>query len=164
MKRDIEFSGIWAIVFDVDGVFTDGRLLVTEEGHLLRTMSTRDGYAIKRALAAGIKIAVITGGNSEGVRKRLSGLGIEEVYLGVADKLPVLRSLSEAWGIRREAIAYVGDDMPDYACMKWSGMAICPADAVSEIQILSHYITAAKGGKGCVREVIECILKEKGKW
>lgn len=151
-------------MFDVDGVFTNSQLLLTEDGHMLRSMSTRDGYAVKMALKENYGITVITGGNSEGVRKRLSRLGVQNIYIGIEDKLTVLRDVITSKNLNRNEILYMGDDLPDFSVMKEVGVPCCPGDAVAEIKACSKIITAANGGEGCVREIIEKVLKMQSKW
>ncbi len=158
------FKEVEAMVFDVDGVFTDSGLLVTEEGQLLRRMNTRDGLAVKIALASGMRIGVITGGTSEGVRLRLKALGVKELYLGVSEKKTVLEKILRNWNVRPENTLYMGDDIPDISCLNYVGIPVCPADAVEEVKEVSKYVSIHKGGAGCVREVIERVVKSMGLW
>jgi len=158
------FQNITHFIFDVDGVFTNSQVLLTEEGNLLRSMTTRDGFGVKMALRNGLGISVITGGNSNGVRKRLSGLGVSSIYTGVEDKISVLADLVQSEKIDREQLLYMGDDLPDIEAMKAVGTACCPSDAVPEIKECAHYIASAKGGEGCVREIIEKVLKMQSLW
>jgi 3-deoxy-D-manno-octulosonate 8-phosphate phosphatase (KDO 8-P phosphatase) len=127
-------------------------------------MDIKDGYAIKAALASGIKIMVITGGRSKGVVDRLKGLGIREVYAGVSNKLEKFEDLVDIFELDPEGILYMGDDIPDMEVMKRVGMPCCPADACPEIKEISLYISPLDGGEGCVRDVIEKILKLQGNW
>ncbi|NBB88950.1 MAG: HAD hydrolase family protein [Bacteroidetes bacterium] len=151
-------------VFDVDGVFTNSQLLLTENGDLLRSMSTRDGLSIKIALRMGYGISIITGGKSNGVRKRLSGLGVSSIYTDVEDKLTVFKDLIESENINREQVLFMGDDLPDIAPMQRAGLACCPFDAAEEIKKIADYITASGGGKGCVREIVEKVLRIQSNW
>lgn len=164
MNQLEKFAEIETFIFDVDGVFTDSTLLVLESGRLLRQMNTRDGYAVKVALAANYRIAVITGGTSEGVNIRLANLGIPHVFSGVQNKLAVYEKYILDHSLDEEKILYMGDDLPDYEVMRRVGFATCPADAVPEIRQLATYISPLKGGQGCVRDVIERSLKIAGKW
>lgn len=164
MNQLEQFAQIDTFVFDVDGVFTDSNLLVLESGRLLRQMSTRDGYAVKVALAAGYRICIITGGTSEGVNIRLRNLGIPHIFSGVQNKLVVYEQYIREHSLDEEKILYMGDDLPDYEVMRRVGLATCPADAVAEIRQLANYISPFKGGQGCVRDVIEHSLKIAGKW
>ncbi|MDO8366607.1 MAG: HAD-IIIA family hydrolase [Saprospiraceae bacterium] len=160
-----KMKAVRAFVFDVDGVFTNNDLLVTEAGEFLRTMNVRDGQAIKWAVAAGYSIGIITGGASEGVKKRFTHqLGISEYYSGIQDKLVAFQSFMQRSGIQSTEICYMGDDLPDIPPMRKSALACCPADAVPEVMATCDYISTQRGGEGCVRDVIEKVLKLQGKW
>lgn len=164
MKDSSLFKNIKTLVFDVDGVFTDTRIMISEKGEFLRTMNTRDGYAIKLAKRAGIKMAVITGGTSIGVQNRLKDLGIDHIYSGVLDKKPVLEKIVSEQGWSLDNLLYIGDDLPDIPCIMMAGIGACPADAVPEVKAVSDYISTKKGGDFCVRDLIEQILKHQDKW
>lgn len=151
-------------IFDVDGVLTDGVVNVTSNGELVRNMHTKDGYALKIAVNAGYNICIITGGNNEGVRVRLNGLGIKDIYLGAHNKLEQFYEYTSKYNLNPENILYMGDDIPDFPVMKKVGLPCCPKDAVPEIQDISLYVSQKKGGKACVRDVIEQVLKVQGKW
>ncbi|MBC7774171.1 MAG: HAD hydrolase family protein [Phycisphaerae bacterium] len=154
-----------AFVFDVDGVLTNNELLVTEAGEYLRTMHVRDGQALKWAMAAGYPIAFITGGTSEGVKKRITQhLGISEYYSGVSDKTVAFQSFMQRTGIFSTEICYMGDDLPDIPPMRKSALACCPADAVPEVMAVCDYISPLPGGACCVRDVLEKVMKIQGKW
>ncbi len=159
-----QLSAVRLLVLDVDGVLTDNNILCTEEGQLLRTMHIRDGYAMYTALQEGLQIIIITGGNSNGVTIRLKNLGNIEVFTGIRNKLPVLKKYCEDNNFLPEEVLYMGDDILDISVMEWSGSSACPKDAVPEVKAISQYICNHKGGKGCVREVIEIILKHQNKW
>lgn len=158
------FTHIDTLIFDIDGVLTNSHVLITEQGHLLRSMSVRDGYAMRQALDAGLHIAIITGGNSEGVTKRLKGLGITDIYANVRHKPDAFDELVLTYNLNKNNVLYMGDDVPDLEVMQQVGLPTCPADAVPEIQSICKYISPYKGGDGCARDVIEKILKLKGKW
>ena len=158
------FQPVKAFVFDVDGVLTDATVQVTEAGDMLRTMSIRDGYALQLAVKKGYKVWVISGGKSEGVRIRLNRLGITEVHLDVRNKTSVLNKLVKDSDGNFANLLYMGDDIPDHAVMQLCGLPCCPADAVAEVKQVSKYISPLAGGKGCVREVIEKVLKLNGDW
>ncbi|WP_164112838.1 MULTISPECIES: KdsC family phosphatase [Sphingobacterium] len=157
-------KNIKCVVLDVDGVLTNGEILVTESGDQLRTFNVKDGYAIQYATQQGLLIFVITGGRSQGVLSRLEGLRVSEIHLGVSDKLGLLQDLAIHYGLSFTEIAFIGDDMPDYTCMQQVSAAIAPADAVEDIKKLSHYVSSKKGGEGVVREIIEKILRLQDKW
>ncbi|MEL4308914.1 KdsC family phosphatase [Joostella sp. CR20] len=155
---------ITTFIFDVDGVLTDGTITITTDGQLLRSMNVKDGYALKTALNKGYNVCIISGGNNEGVRARLRGLGITDIHLGVHNKIDTLDEYFDIYNIKAENALYMGDDIPDYHVMKMVGMPCCPNDAVAEIKEISKYISHKQGGKGCVRDVIEQVLKVQGKW
>ena len=159
-----DFARVRALLFDVDGVMTDSSVLVTEAGELLRTMSIRDGYALQRAARSELRVAVITGGASVGVRERLSALGIADYYSGVREKLPTARGYLERHGIPPSAALYMGDDLPDVPAMRYVGLACAPADACPEALAAASYVSARAGGAGCVREVIEHVMRAQSTW
>ncbi len=158
------FKKIKTFIFDVDGVLTDGNLLVTETGELLRIMNSKDGYAMKHAIEKGYKICIITGGKSNSVVLRLNGLGINDVFYKVEDKVPVLNDYISKNGLNPDEVLYMGDDMPDYEVMQMVGLPTCPQDAVSDIINISTYVSPIKGGEGCVRDVIEKVMKLHDLW
>ena len=155
---------ITTFVFDVDGVLTDGSIQIGTNGEMLRTMHTKDGYAMKTALQQGFNICIISGGNNEGVRSRLQGLGVTDIYLGAHDKTEQLDEYFDIYNIKPENVLYMGDDIPDFPVMKLVGLPCCPQDAVKEIKEISKYVSHKKGGQGCVRDVIEQVLKVQDKW
>lgn len=159
-----KFLQIQTFIFDVDGVLTNNEILVTEGGEMLRVMNIRDGYAMKQALKNGFRIAIITGGKSMGVVQRLGNLGIRDIFTGIEDKLAVYEDLLEKYELIEEQILYLGDDLPDYHVMRRVGLPVCPADAVPEIKAIAQYISPLKGGEGCVREVIEKVMKLRNCW
>lgn len=155
---------IKCFVFDVDGVLTDGQVLALESGEQARSFCIKDGYGIERALLAGYHVAIISGGSQEGVRKRLQFLKIQHIHLGVKDKIPVFNQLCSDLGIRPEEVLYMGDDLPDYDVMKLAGFPCCPVDAIQEVKDVSLYVSSKEGGQGCVREVIERVMKVQKTW
>jgi 3-deoxy-D-manno-octulosonate 8-phosphate phosphatase (KDO 8-P phosphatase) len=159
-----QLKDVKAFVFDVDGVLTDNKVLVNEDGDLLRSFHIRDGQGIKYALAAGYPIGIITGGRSKGVMRRLNALGIEHVYAGTTDKLPAFVEFLHTHKLTASDVLYIGDDLPDLVIMKQAGMAVCPDDAVVEVKAVSDYISQLRGGDGMVRDIIEKVLKVQGKW
>ena len=159
-----QLKSVKCVVLDVDGVLTNGNILVTEEGNQLRTFNVKDGYAIQYAIKQGVDIFVITGAKSEGVKLRFQGLGVKETFLGISNKLALLESLLDQYNYTMQDVLFIGDDMPDYACMQQAGVAISPADAVEDIKKLSHYVSKLKGGEGVVREILEKMLRLQGKW
>lgn len=151
-------------IFDVDGVLTNGMLTIMPDGELLRHMNVKDGYAMKNALNKGYRVCIISGGTNEAVKSRLSALGIEDIYLGAHDKIKQYKELVKKYNLKPENVLYMGDDVPDYPVMKLVGLPACPNDAVQEIQAVSKYISNKKGGEGCVRDVIEQVLRVQNKW
>ncbi|MCB0528745.1 MAG: HAD-IIIA family hydrolase [Lewinellaceae bacterium] len=159
-----KIASVRAFVLDVDGVLTNNDLLVMENGDLLRTMSVRDGQAIKWAIQAGYPVAIITGGKSPGVRKRLTGLGIEEYYSDVLDKWEALQAFMSRTNTLVSEICYMGDDLPDLPVLRKVVLSSCPNDATVEVRDICDYVSPVKGGHGCVRDIIEKVLKVQEKW
>ena len=157
-------NNITTFVFDVDGVLTNGSVQVTTEGDLIRTMSVKDGYALKQAVKAGYTVCIISGGKNEGVRTRLRELGITDIYLGIDDKVEQLDEFFDIYDIKAENVLYMGDDIPDMYPMKLIALPTCPQDAVPEVKEVSKYISHKNGGDGCARDVIEQVMKVQGKW
>lgn len=155
---------IKAILLDVDGVLTNGILLLTESGEQLRQFNIKDGYALQLAVKRGLKLAALSGARSKGVEYRLKGLGIEDVFLGLDSKIEVYNKYVLENNLSPEQVLFVGDDMPDLQVMKLAGLAVCPADAIEEIKAISHYISPKNGGEGCVRDIIEKVLKIQNLW
>ena len=161
------FQQITTFVFDIDGVMTDGSVNVLETGEHYRTFHIRDGYALERAVQAGYRICVITGGKHEGVRKRLQNLKIHDVFMGSGgnSKLQIYQDWLNQVQIPENNILYMGDDLPDYEVMIRSELfSTCPADACDEILSIANYISQKNGGKGAVRDVIEQVMRAKGEW
>jgi 3-deoxy-D-manno-octulosonate 8-phosphate phosphatase (KDO 8-P phosphatase) len=159
-----KMKAIRAFVLDVDGVLTNNEVLITEAGELLRTMNVRDGQAIKWAIEKGYRVCIITGGRSEGVIKRLSTLGITDIYSGQSDKLPVFQQFLAQYRLSPFEICYMGDDLPDLPPMRKAGLRACPNDAVHEVQAVAEYVSPFAGGMGCVRDVIEKVMKIREDW
>lgn len=157
-------KNITTFIFDYDGVFTNGTVLLTESGDQLRTANVKDGYALQLAVKKGYRIAIISGGKSEAMRKRLSGLNITDIFIGVEHKIHVYHDYLEKNNIQNNEVLFMGDDIPDFQIMKVAGVATCPSDAAEEIKALAHYISHFKGGEGCVRDIIEQVMKIQGKW
>jgi 3-deoxy-D-manno-octulosonate 8-phosphate phosphatase (KDO 8-P phosphatase) len=158
------FSKINTFVFDVDGVMTDGSLLVMPNNEFLRTMDIKDGYALQLAVKAGYHVFVITGSHSIPVAHRLRYLGIKEFHQKVKDKKECLNQLLGKYSLTVNTVLFMGDDMPDVVVMQSVGISCCPADAAIDVLKMAHYISPKNGGKGCVRDVIEKVMKLQGKW
>ncbi len=152
------------LILDVDGVLTDGRLSYSGEGYEPKTFFVQDGYAIKLWQRCGGGVAIISGRQSWPVTQRAKELGIEQVHLGIDDKITAYEKVIASIGCNDEAVAYVGDDLPDLAPMKRCGFAVAVANAVGEVKRVADYITRRPGGAGAVAEVIELLLRKQGKW
>ena len=163
MERDI-FKTIKAFAFDVDGVLTDGGIQVTPEGDFIRRYNSKDGFVLSYALKKGYQVAIITGGRGNTLKVRFDMLGIKHVYLNCMAKLEALHDLMDKLGLAPEEILYMGDDIPDINPMMHVGMPVCPADAAPEVINISRYVSQFKGGEGCVRDVVEQVLRARGDW
>ncbi len=148
----------------MDGVLTDGSLLVNEENKWLRRMNIKDGYALQLAVKCGYRIVVISGSDASPVRERLFKLGVKDVFMNVNDKENFLKNYLLENALDKSETLFMGDDIPDYQCMLSAGFACCPADAAIEIKKISSYISPVGGGCGCVRDVIEKVMKLNNNW
>lgn len=151
------------VVFDVDGVLTDGGIFIASDGSEHKVFNSRDGHGMKMLQESGVAIAVITGRSSPAVMHRMSGLSITHLYQGQQDKLPAFRALVENLGLRPEQVACVGDDVVDLPMMRRCGLAIAVGDAHDLVKEHAHWITARDGGRGAAREVCELIMRAQGK-
>jgi 3-deoxy-D-manno-octulosonate 8-phosphate phosphatase (KDO 8-P phosphatase) len=158
------FKKITTFVFDVDGVLTDGTVLVLAEGLQARRMTIKDGFALQMAAKNGYRLLVVSGSNSPQVGQRLEKLGISDVHMSILDKQKFVAEYIEANSLTAEEILYMGDDLPDMPAMAIVGLPCCPADAVNEVKEAAQYISPLKGGHSCVRDVIEKVLKLNDKW
>ncbi len=159
-----DLTKIRALVFDVDGVLSAETIQMNDEGVLMRSLNTKDGYALRLAVNEGLHVAIITGAHEEAIRRRYEALCIEDVFLGSAVKTVALRRLLEKYELSADEVLYMGDDIPDYEVMRQVGLPCCPADAAPEIRDISTYVSHKDGGLGCVRDVVEQVLKAQGKW
>jgi len=166
MKKNYKelLADITTFVFDVDGVFTDNTILVTTDGELLRKMSVSDGYAVKTAIQKGYNICIITGGTNAGVKERLRGLGVTDFYMGANHKADPLGEYLEVFKIDPGSVLYMGDDLPDIPPMQMVALACSPQNAVPEVKAISDYVSHKSGGEGCVRDIIEQVMKVRGDW
>lgn len=151
-------------IFDYDGVMTDGRVILLHEGQPLRSANVKDGYILQLIVKLGYNVVIISGGLSRSMENRLDMLGIRDVFLGVKNKKEVLTEYLAGKKIDPRNVVYMGDDIPDYEVMKMVGIPVCPADAAEEIKSISIFISDRKGGDGCVRDIVEQVLKVQGKW
>ncbi len=159
-----ELLNVKAFVFDVDGVLSRDLSPLDENGEPMRTANVKDGYAIRIAISKGYPIALISGARNENIRKRYNNLGIKHIYLAAKDKKICFNEFLSIHNIKAENVLFMGDDIPDYDLMILSGIPTCPADAVNEIKTVSKYISDRNGGEGCVRDVIEQVLRAAGIW
>lgn len=164
MSYITRLKDISTIILDLDGVLTDGSVLVTESGEQLRRMFIRDGYAMQLAAKMGYVLMVISGGNSQTVVGRLEKLGVQEIHIGAKNKVELIEKLLSQYQKSWKDVLYMGDDIPDTDVMLKAHIATAPADAVSEIKNIAHYISDKKGGEGCVRDVIEKVMKARNNW
>ncbi|MFM1878949.1 MAG: hypothetical protein RLZZ241_1815 [Bacteroidota bacterium] len=166
MKKNYKelLHGVSTFIFDVDGVLTDGSVLITSSGELLRKMSIKDGYAIKTAIDCGYRVCIISGGSNAGVKSRLQGLGVTDIFLGAGFKDEVLGEYILDYNLKPHELLYMGDDIPDLPAMKLCGLITCPKNAVPEVKAVSDYVSPYEGGAGCVRDIIEQVLKLSGNW
>lgn len=158
------FAGIRALVFDMDGVLTDGGLWLMSDGEWARRMDIKDGYALQAAVKAGYKVAVVSGSLSTPVERRLRRLGVEEVYMDVSDKEEKLKEILDRHSIPESRTLFMGDDLPDLGAVRLAGIGCCPSDAAPELRAAADYISPYDGGNGCVRDVIERVMRAAGNW
>lgn len=158
------FKNITCFVLDVDGVLTDGSLLLLDDGQQARKMNIKDGYALQLAVKKGYRILIISGGSSEAVRLRLQKLGVTDFHFNIKNKTETLLSYVQQHQLSWPQVLYMGDDVPDLKAMQMAGLACCPEDAVPEIKAISHYASDKKGGDGCVRDVLEKTMKLNDHW
>ena len=161
-----ELSKIKAFAFDIDGVATDGGVFCNGDGDLLRTYDAKDGFAIRMAVMQGYPVAVITGGSSESIRKRMitSGVKPEDVFLHCRDKREQFAQFCQRYGLDPSEVMYFGDDVPDIDVLKAAGCGVCPVDAAEEVKEIADWVSSRPGGKGCLRECIEATLRSHGNW
>lgn len=159
-----DLKKIKALAFDVDGVLSSETIQTDNEGVLMRSVNTKDGYALRLAVTEGLHVAIITGAHDEAIRLRYEGLHIHDVFLASAVKTEKLQQLLDKYNLLPEEVLYMGDDIPDYEVMRQVGLPCCPRDAAPEIRDICLYVSHRDGGQGCVRDVIEQVLKAQGKW
>ncbi|MDG2208992.1 MAG: HAD hydrolase family protein [Flavobacteriales bacterium] len=164
MTTTTTFQNIALFAFDYDGVFTDGTVLLMPDGSQPRQAFVRDGYAVQWAVKQGLPLAVITGAKENSIATRMAGLGVTETHLGSQDKMAIMQNICDKMNIGLDQVAYMGDDMPDLPLLRAVGLAACPSDAVPEILETCHFISSHPGGSGCVRELLETCMKERGIW
>ncbi len=161
-KEDI--AAVEALVFDVDGVLTDGGIVPTPDGDFIRRYDAKDGYALAYAMRMGYRIGIITGGRGRTLEYRMRMLGIEDLYLDCMDKMEALRDFCTRSGTDLSRVLFMGDDIPDLECMRAVGMPVCPADAAAEVVEAARYVSEFAGGRGAVRDIVEQVLRARGDW
>lgn len=159
-----DLKKIKAFIFDVDGVLSPDSIPLTLEGEPMRMVNIKDGYAINLATQNGYSVAIITGADTENIRKRFSRLGVKDIYMKSRVKINDLNDYMQKTGYKPEEIIYAGDDLPDYHVMQTVGLSVAPADAAHEIRSIAKYISHCRGGQGVARDVIEQVMKAQGKW
>ena len=164
MNYKTKLHEIKAFVFDFDGVMTDGAVWMYGDKEAVRAGNIKDGYAIQYAVKKGYIVTVISGATSLSINNRMESLGVPKIYTGAANKLEVYRRFMTEYGLKREEVLFMGDDIPDYEVMKESGVSCCPSDAATEIKEVADYLSIYGGGQGCVRDVIEQTLRLHGNW
>lgn len=159
-----DYAKLDVLILDVDGVLTDGRVILTPSGEEIKEFCVRDGSGMKYWQRVGGKIGIISGRGSPAILRRAEELGVDAVRLNAKDKLPALREMLAQMNVTPDRVVAVGDDLPDVPVLREAALAAAPADAVEEVRSLAHYVTKASGGRGAVREVIELVLRRNGKW
>lgn len=159
-----DLQRIRAIVLDVDGVLSAQTITLASDGEPLRTVNIKDGYAIQLACKQGLRIGIITGGDTQAVRLRYERLGVKDLYMKTAVKLTAYEDFIEKYALRDEEVMYMGDDVPDFEVMTRCGCPCCPADACADIKNVSLYVSHYPGGQGCVRDIIEQTMRAQNKW
>jgi 3-deoxy-D-manno-octulosonate 8-phosphate phosphatase (KDO 8-P phosphatase) len=157
-------KNINTFIFDYDGVLTDGNIITLDDGEAYRTTNVKDGYALQLARKKGYRIAVISGAKADCMIHRLKALQISDIFLGIENKIQTFTTYLQKNEIDSSNVLFMGDDIPDYELMLVAGLSSCPSDAAEEIKKVARYISHFGGGKGCVRDVIEQVLKVQGKW
>lgn len=163
-RIDYDLTQIRGVAFDVDGVLSPSTIPMSADGIPQRMVNVKDGYALQLAKKMGIEIAVITGAHTEAIAHRYRSLGITDIHLSAAEKLPVLQDWMQRRGLSAHEVAYAGDDIPDIPPMQSVGLSVAPADAAPDIRAIARFMTKSNGGYGVARELLEEILKAKGLW
>ncbi len=161
-KEDI--ARVRGFVFDVDGVFTDNRLAILPDGEFVRSYNSKDGFVIRQLVKKGYPVCIISGGKGRALELRFEMLGVTDVYLDCFEKLDRLERFMAKHGLEADQVLFMGDDVPDIPPMRRVGMPVCPADAAIDVKAVSRYVSAYAGGEGCVRDVVEQVLRARGDW
>ena len=161
-EAEEKLAGVKLVAFDVDGVFTDGRFYLSDEGVESKAFSTQDGYGIRQVVQSGLHVAIISGRKSAAVERRMTELGVEHVFLGCKDKMAVFDELTKKLGVSADEALYAGDDIPDLPLLTKVGYPVAVANAVRAVREYCAYTTQASGGHGAVREICEMVLAARG--
>lgn len=161
-KEDI--ASVKAFVFDVDGVFTDGKIMVTHENQFYRTYNAKDGFAIKTLTSKGYKVAVISGGKGDSILHRFKALGVSDIYTDCFEKLEAMQDFMAKHNLEYKDILFMGDDVPDIRPMQLAGVSACPAYASNDVKRVARYVSGFSGGEGCVRDIVEQVLRAQNNW
>ena len=160
----MDLTKIKGIAFDVDGVLSPSTIPMSEDGMPCRMLNIKDGYAIQLAVKKGVKVAIISGGRSEAVELRYRSLGVTDIYMGAAFKLPLFEQWLADTGLEAREAIFVGDDIPDLHTMRAAGVSVSPADAASQVKAVATYVSPCNGGYGVARDIIEQVLTAQGLW
>ena len=163
-KISYDLQHLHGIAFDVDGVLSPSMVPLGTDGMPMRMVNIKDGYALQLAVKHGLHIAIITGADSPAIVERFKGLGITDIFTKVSVKLPVFKQWMDSHNLLRDDVAYVGDDIPDYECMRYAGLSIAPADAAVELLEIARYVSPAEGGHGVARDVVEQVMRARNMW
>ncbi|MBR1774792.1 MAG: HAD hydrolase family protein [Bacteroidales bacterium] len=164
MNYKVKLKDINTFIFDYDGVISDGYIYTANDDIIMRSGNVKDGYAIQYAIKKGYNIVIISGGSGKSIETRMRMLGVRDVFISAGNKLEIYYKYCKEHNLERKNILYMGDDIPDYDIMQNVGVATCPADAACEIKQIADYISDKKGGQGCVRDIVEQVLKLHNKW
>ncbi len=159
-----KLNKINTFIFDVDGVLTNGQVLVMESGEVVRNVNSKDGFALQLAIKKGYTITIISGGNNVAVQNLLAKVGVQHIFIKQHDKLACYKDFISSNNLVDEQILFMGDDLPDYEVMSRVGVAVCPKDSAPEIKSICSYVSPKNGGEGCVRDVIEQVMRLQGNW
>ena len=159
-----DLEKITTIIYDVDGVLSLNTIQMSPAGMPTRTVNIKDGYAIQLAVKHGLRQAIITGGTDDAIPLRYGKLGMTDIFMSCGVKIEVFRKYLADNNLTPEEVIYIGDDIPDYEVMQAVGCPCCPADAAPEIKSIARYVSPLSGGEGCVRDVVEQVLRAQGKW
>lgn len=161
---DYDLTRIRGIAFDVDGVLSASTVPLHPSGEPMRMVNIKDGYALQLAVKHGLQLAIITGADTQAIRVRFETLGVQDIYVGAAMKLPVLEQWMAKYGLKPDQVAFVGDDIPDLPAMQAAGLAVAPADAAPECRQAARYVSPCNGGYGVGRDLLEQVMRAQGLW